>query len=306
MRTHHLRMLLKISLQRRMQFQGEPFPFIVWWICNIDLDSIFSGTGGGEFVSSMLESDSVPPPDYHLFPLGMNGMSTIYSDETDTLPAILQLDHDVTHLASRLAMLARELRQESNLRNMEPRQRDMTVRHWQGRLFEYQEALRQLWMAPPVLALLQHTLPFRSQRVYERAFTLYRACLIYSHTSMWHAQRMDTSPDFDDELAFASSEIIQVAASLISAGRTECRFLVFPLFMAGYVSLDGAQKMKAMDLIQEMEADSLGRNTMAARRALGIVYEKQNEHFMSHGHSLDVDWMNIMIEQGLTVVNFGL
>lgn len=298
-------MLLKIALQRRNTFQTEQFHFIIWWICKIDLEAIFSGIGAGEFISSMLDSESVPPPGYHLYPLGADGMSVIYQEERETLPTILQLDYEVTRLATRMAMLACEFRHDPNFRSLDARQRDLTVRHWQSRVYEYQEALRQLWVSPSVLALLQHTLPFRSQRVYEHAFTLYRAAIIYSHTSMWPAQRVDTSPGYDDELAYAASEVVSVASNLISQGNTQCRFLIFPLFMAGFASPDGAQKMMAMDLIQRMEMDSLGRNTLAARRALGIVYERQNERFMSHGHSLDVDWMDVMVEQGLTVVNFG-
>jgi hypothetical protein len=55
-----------------------------------------------------------------------------------------------------------------------------------------------------------------------------------------------------------------------------------------------------------MERCSIGRNTTVTRKALAAVYEKQDERFMNTGQSLDVDWMEVMQEQGLTVVNFGL
>jgi hypothetical protein len=86
----------------------------------------------------------------------------------------------------------------------------------------------------------------------------------------------------------------------------ELRFIVFPLFIAGYASTDGNQKMKALDLIQWSEASSIGRNTLVTRRALQIVYERQTSQFMSTGHSLGICWKDIMGEQGLQVVNFGL
>lgn len=64
--------------------------------------------------------------------------------------------------------------------------------------------------------------------------------------------------------------------------------------------------MHALDLIRTMEKSSMGRNTAVTRRALAAVYEKQNERFMNTGQSLDVDWLEVMQEQGLSVVNFGL
>ena len=70
--------------------------------------------------------------------------------------------------------------------------------------------------------------------------------------------------------------------------------------------MDGSQKMMALDLITDMEKKSIGSNTRATRHALQIVYEQQNNRFMHTGHSLDVNWGEVMMEQGLQVVNFGL
>ena len=64
--------------------------------------------------------------------------------------------------------------------------------------------------------------------------------------------------------------------------------------------------MNALDLLCTLEKNSIGRNTTAARKALSAVYESQNERFMNTGQSLDVDWMEVMAERNLMVVNFGL
>jgi len=92
--SQHLSTLLRISLLRREVFGGETFPFVVWWICNIDLDALFSGAGSGEYVGSMLNSDLIPPPSFHLYPLGLDGSSVVYADEVEVLPTILQLDYE--------------------------------------------------------------------------------------------------------------------------------------------------------------------------------------------------------------------
>ena len=306
--SQHLSQLLRISLLRREVFGGERYPFIVWWICNIDLDALFSGAGTGEYVRAMLKNDIIPPPSFHLFPLGADGSSVVYANEVDTLPTILQLDYEVTVSAIRIALLAQEFRQDFTFEKADARKRDRETRSRQERIFELQEQLRQLWVAPLVSMIGQNmeALPLRSKGLYQHAATLYRACIIYSHTSMWSTQRLDTSPDYNTEIAVAAHQILQMTSRMLAEGRADCRFLVFPVFMAGSASTDGHQRRVALDLIESMETNSIGRNTRATRKALRMVYERQNERFMNTGQSLDVGWMDVLAEQGLTVVNFGI
>ncbi|KIW98855.1 uncharacterized protein Z519_00518 [Cladophialophora bantiana CBS 173.52] len=306
--SQHLLTLLQISLLRRDESGREVFPFVVWWICHIDLDALLSGAGSGGYVESLLNNDFIPPPSFHLYPLGHDGSSVLYAEEVEVLPTILQLDYEVSILAIRMALLAREFRSDITFDDTDVLQRDQAVRIRQSRIFEIQEALRQLWITPAVVMIHQEveTLPTRPKQLYEHAATLYRACIIYSHTSMWPGQRLETSPDYDTEIAVASSQILQMASKALAEDRSYCRYLVFPVFMAGFVATDGAHRMHAVDLLREMEKSSIGRNTMTTRKALAAVYEKQNERFMNTGQSLDVDWMHVMVQEGLLVVNFGL
>ena len=303
---HHISTLLKITLLRRRMFGAERFPYIVWWVCGIDLDALLSGIGSGEFVSNMLKHDLIPPPSFHLFPLGDDGSSVVYPEERESLPTVLQLDYEVTLHAIRLGLLASEFRSDTTYEQADPRQRAMLIRMRHNRVQEIQDSLRHLWTVPAVLDLTQMQLPTRSQRLFHHAWTTYRACIIYSHTSMWPSQRLDTSPNCDAEIAAAVQQILQVSQAIIASKPNNGRFLVFPLFMAGVASQVGNQKMLAVDLIQHMETDSIGPNTRATRKALEAIYERQNECFMQNGHSLDVDWLQLMIDQNLTVVNFSL
>ncbi|EXJ79209.1 hypothetical protein A1O3_08710 [Capronia epimyces CBS 606.96] len=304
----HLSTLLRITLLRRDVFGGERFPFVVWWICNIDLDALFSGAGRGEFVGYMLNTDIIPPPSFHLHPLGLDGSSVVYGHELDSLPTILQLNYEVTLLAVRLGFLAREFRQDTTFDSADLLRKSQATRIRQTRIFEVQEALRQLWVTPGVSMVGQNApnLPPRPKLLYEHAAALYRACILYSHTSMWPGQRLETSPDYDTEIAVASNQILDLTRKALAEDRADCRYLVFPVFMAGFCSLDGAQRMVALDLIRSMERISIGRNTVMTRKALAAVYEKQNERFMNTGQSLDVDWMEVMGERDLRVVNFGV
>jgi len=178
----------------------------------------------------------------------------------------------------------------------------------QSRILELQESMRQLWVAPNIMLLGQRVdlLPRRSQQLFQHASSLYRACMIFSHTSMWPSQCLDTGPEFDAEIGQCVADILQTAEGIVQAGRLELRFMIFPLFMAGFASTDGNQKMMALDMISTMEKKSIGSNTTATRHALQVVYERQTQRFMHTGHSLDVNWSDVMVEQGLQVVNFGL
>jgi len=308
--SNHLAQLLRMTLMRRQLFGSERYPFIIWLVCHIDLHAVFSGSGSGEFINTMLENDMMPPPSFHLYPLGLDGSSVIYTDEVDTLPAILQLNYDISILAARLGQLGRELRKEAVSQSFpnESVQKRIDTKMRQRRIFELQEAFRQLWQAPTIILIEQsaNSLPARSLEIYQQASSLYRACIIYSHTSMWPAQRMDTGPESDDEIALCATTILKTAEDITEAGNLQLRFIVFPLFMAGVASSSGSDKMLALDLMTIMEKEGVGRNTTTTRHILQIVYERQTQRFMHQGHSLDVDWMDIMVEQGLQVVNFGI
>ena len=306
--SQHLSTLLRISLLRREVFGGEIFPYVIWWICNIDLDALFSGASSGEYVGAMVNNDIIPPPSFHLYPLGLDGSSVVYADEVEVLPTVLQLDYEVTVLATRLALLAHEFRHDTTFSNTDIMDREQAIRDRQSRIFEFQEALRELWVTQAVVMVNQKAdaLPTRPKQLYEHAATLYRACIIYSHTSMWPGQRLETSPDYNTEIAVASNQIFQMTRKALAEDRSDCRYLAFPVFIAGFVTTDGAQRMNALDLLRAMEKSSIGRNTTSTRKALAALYEKQNERFMNTGQSLDVDWMEVMAERNLMVVNFGL
>ena len=330
----HLSTLLQITSLRRQIYGGrERYPFLIWWLCMIDLEAIFSSAGSGEFVSAMLKSDLVPPPSYHLFPLGQDGSSIVYGHELETLPIILQLDYEVTTLAMRLGLLAHELRSQTSPQSATTGKpliiTDPRIRH--ARVYELVESLRELWATLSVNYIAQHTqlLPARSAQLFDHAQLLYRACVIYSHTSMWAGQRLETSPDYDTEISVAASQILNTAARLLkpqiphtstsvdgtTVNAIAPRFLVFPLFMAGIAATDGSQKLRAAEMLEKMEFSAVGRNTGNVRKGLERVYEEQNSRFMMTGQSLDVDWWSVLGKgeagggrngERVWIVNFGL
>ncbi|KAI9717547.1 MAG: hypothetical protein M1812_004688 [Candelaria pacifica] len=315
--SQHLSQLCRITSMRREMFSSERHPFLVWWIFIIDMYASLSGSGEGEFIDTALKRDLIPPLHEQLPPLGIEGSNNYYPEEREVFPAVLSLNRKMILLAARLGGLARGLRisvaqglpgNASLSESVE-----MTAINRRGQVNEIQWAFRRLWTEESRNCLPEdwiHTdrrLPTRVQGVFEHAYALYRACMIYSHTSMWTSQRRETSPGADEEIAQYVVEIIQLAESIINSGRMELRFIVFALFMAGFASpSDRQSQTKAVSLIGAVEQESIGRITTTTRQLLQAVYDRQGEDTRAIGHCWDVDWMEIMNERGLQVVNFGL
>ena len=123
---------------------------------------------------------------------------------------------------------------------------------------------------------------------------------------MYPAQATHLQPAASDEITTYTAEILRLGTKIVSTQRFGLLFIVFPLFMAGFASVDSADKMQASELIGALEQQSIGRNTSTIRQLLHDVYETQNMMMMSTGSQAEVDWVQIMIGRGLQVVNFGL
>ena len=94
--------------------------------------------------------------------------------------------------------------------------------------------------------------------------------------------------------------------------------MVFPLFMAGYVSPNPSEKSEILSLVQMLEDDALGGHVVAARKLLEEVYKRQEQERLSRGWDYEwhietcsegskvedrVDWIALMREMGLQAVN---
>lgn len=97
--------------------------------------------------------------------------------------------------------------------------------------------------------------------------------------------------------------------------------------MAGFVSKTPEERLEIVELIRKLEEDSVGRNVVAARQLLEIVYERQAQRRVElrrqrmqrkgvpdgwrastatqgwEDEVEDVDWVSIIAESGLQVVN---
>lgn len=245
----------------------------------------------------------LPGSDCLLYPSASEGYSVIYSDEHESLPTIMRLYADTFRLTAQLGFLATQLRADKQT---------MPYQDFVGRLKEIEEIRRsfsRLWEVNDVAFWSAHqdSLPRRSQEILQQSATLFHASQLFSYSSMWPGQRLESEFSPDGEIDHHASEILAIAERTTHTRRADRHFLVFPLFLAGATAQASGLKMMAMELMTGMEdeEDGMGRNAATTRAILQTVYERQLERLMRVGHTLDVDWADLMVKEGLQMVNFG-
>ena len=122
---------------------------------------------------------------------------------------------------------------------------------------------------------------------------------------MYSTQRLLSPSSLTHEVSQCAGEILRLAREIVSSNHMERKFIVFPLFMSGFVSKIPDVRAEVLELIRKMEEDSVGRNVVAARQLLEILYERQERRReeLKDGGREDVDWVGMIRELGLQVVN---
>ncbi|KAL9046382.1 MAG: hypothetical protein Q9214_000768 [Letrouitia sp. 1 TL-2023] len=323
--SQHISQLLRIFVLRREMFDTEPYSFLLWWVCNIDTHALLCGTGDGELVEEILR--------YNMFPIAdniiqLNGTEACYdpsTEEASAMPAVLEFHRKIEMLTARLGLLARDLRKEySSHARGEMKMSRSTISDHQRSIRDLQCLLRRTWteQMPPyvVLGLGNQTLPTRARGIFDNSYVLYRASIIYSYTSMYPTQRLSASPFLDgdplfdhrygtispfppnnEEVSNSAREILSLTREMIRSGYHELRFAVFPLFMAGFVS-QAAERLQTLELMRNLESESIGKNTKATWELLEAVYRRQDETSEWRDLGLDVGWLDVLSERGLQLI----
>ncbi|KAI4129969.1 MAG: hypothetical protein LQ338_001975 [Usnochroma carphineum] len=337
--SQHINQLLRIFVLRSEMYETEPYSFLLWWVCNIDTHALICGTSNGELVEAMLQYNMFPTADNIV---QLNGTAECYdplTEEAHAMPVVLEFNRRIEILTCRLGLLRRNLQREAESyarQGLKMSESDLLER--QRRVTDIQQALRRTWndQMPPYIAMgiRNNNLPIRARGIFDNSYVLYRACVIYSHTSMYPNQRAvttTTSPASSSppnqhlipphltpqqynpsapphpanhynpaatEISRAAHEILHLARSIIASGHHELRFVVFPLFMAGYV-LPVRERGMALGLMEGMEVESIGRNTRATRELLEEVYMRGDAGTQG---AMGVDWIGVLGERGLQLI----
>lgn len=111
---------------------------------------------------------------------------------------------------------------------------------------------------------------------------------------------------FAADTAARVSHILTLASSILAKGELDRREVVFPVFMAGFATIDPDAKIRAIDLLKSFEGHGIGQNTSVVRRLLVGVCEEQSRRVEMGRRMEEVEWLRFGRERGLSVVNCGL
>ena len=138
----HLNHLQQIATLRHERLGREPYAYILWSICELDMYACLLGSGTCEFVRTMLHHNMLPPLDQQI-PRPANALSGSYlANEGPVFPAILGLNQAILIQTAKLAQLAQSFRNEAASKiSVSPG----TYARWQANVSQLQVELSSLW-----------------------------------------------------------------------------------------------------------------------------------------------------------------
>lgn len=307
----HLQHLIRLTQNRVARFGKEPHAFVMHSICAFDTYACLMGNGNCDYFRTVLAQQIVPPLGAALTSAPQYGHAA-WPNEAHTYPPIMNLMRGIMIHTSKLAQAAQQFRHEAAERTTVSPGR---CARWQAQVFQLQTELSNFWAQayPDFLEndspVAGRSLDVRMKYVFEHAFLLYQAAIIYSRTSMFPGQGLIPTAN---QAAFAAdtgsrvSHIFTLAMSILANGELDRREVVFPIFMAGVATNNPNAKAKAIDLLKSYEGHGIGQNTNVVRRLLVAVCEEQNRRVAAGRRMEEVEWLRFGKERGMSVVNCGL
>ncbi|KAN0122549.1 Fungal specific transcription factor domain containing protein [Hyaloscypha variabilis] len=309
---HHSDQLLRIVTLRRQSQITEGYDFIVWMICRIDVYALLCANGKGRFIEGLLKQNMLPSPERCLPPTSESHLEGFPPEEQPYFPALIGLNQEVLLLALQVGQLARDLRVEAKQKLSEDAaqivsdstglmSRRTRIEALHNLVHSCQDSWRTHFPSYWTWSNDYESLPERVFASVANSYMLFRACLIYAHTSMFPHQMADSSPEIDLQVATCAREIIQVARLVLFKPRVELRFAIFPLFMAGFSTTDLREKEEVLDIMRKIENHGYGGSMESVIKLLEIVFEHQAMAILRTGTANSVEWVEEMEIRGLMI-----
>ncbi|KAL4896413.1 putative Zn(II)2Cys6 transcription factor [Aspergillus ambiguus] len=298
--SHHAARLMQIYLARQTTLGGERYPFIIWWVCNIDLYALLSGVGTGEFVRPLLDHQLYPGLDFLLYP--MEPGHSNYATDQDNLSTLLRLYHDMFTLLARMGLFAASAR---DFRQTYP---DSPLDHQLNAAEGLREEFRQLWGSSEMCFLweIRETLPELSQYILQQVTLLFHTALLFSYTSLWPRQRLEVGNGSEEEIHHHATMILQLADTMVSRdGECGRQLVAFPMFLAGAVAASSGLKIRAWQLLSSLEEEEMGYNASTTNYLLQLVYERQMQHSRDGSEAFWIDWMELVTGRERPTAHYG-
>lgn len=141
--TIHLSNLQQSALLRHQLHPSEPYGYLLWRICELDMYACLLGSGNCDFLSKLLRCEMLPPLEQQI-PLAIPSLPVPYlANEANTFPDILALNRAIVIQTANLARLAHEFRQEASMADVAP---PNIMARWQASVSQVQHDLITYWM----------------------------------------------------------------------------------------------------------------------------------------------------------------
>ncbi|PLB46978.1 hypothetical protein P170DRAFT_466345 [Aspergillus steynii IBT 23096] len=296
--------LLHIVHSRQSTYGIERYPFILWWVCYIDVYNLLGGTGTGEFAKAVIEGHLLPTAESFFCPVSPETSCLLYPEERDNLFMISRLHHDTLMLAVRSGLFAADMRKH---------QVSYPDAHMDARqgAEELRNQLRGLWFSPEMRFLMdnRHLLQERLQYLLQQTLILFHTSFLFSFTGLWPERLSAETPavkNAEEEIQHHAAMVLELAEDLGHAARENHRHIViFPVFLAGTAVTSSRLKIRAWELLSGLEEEELGYHASSTCHQLQLEYERQMRQTRSGPEEASsVDWIELLAGRGSTEVHY--
>ncbi|KAK5132563.1 hypothetical protein LTR08_008880 [Meristemomyces frigidus] len=312
--AQHLNHLRQIAVQRHDRLATEPYGYIMWSICELDMYACLLGNGSCEFFRTIVQLSMLPPLEHQLPRVGFAAAGPFSPDEMRIMPTLLHLNQGVLIHTAKLAQVAQQYRAEHAARRASAS--PGTYARWQAKVSQAQSELVGFWnrswpeFLGPEAPQAGYSLPHRARYTVEHAMYIYQAAVLYVRTTMFPGQRLipiANQADIHIDTERRCQFILTMASADLERGLMERRHIVFPLLMAGFATTQPDAKIQAINIMTAFQREgSIGQNTHRTRQLLVAVCEEQGAVVSAGGRMEQVEWLALAKERGLSVVNCGL
>ena len=138
----HLNHLRSIAAARYDRLGREPYGYILWSICELDMYATLLGSGDCQFIQTILQHNMLPTLDQQIPHVAASLSGPYLASEASLFPSILRLNQGVVIQSGKLAQTAQSFRREAANRGaVTPGQ----CARWQAGVSQLQSELSSFW-----------------------------------------------------------------------------------------------------------------------------------------------------------------
>ena len=172
-----IRPLLTIINMRHDKLQTEPYPFVIWWICLVDIGALLSSSGSGTFTKELLRQNLIPPSNEIPRVIEWFGYEALSLHEQETFFTVMELHYSLSLLSARIGLLGQHVKASIGKSNSRSRSKveEENLSRWSQDAADLRQEVHEAWQRPFSGTLahtaMDKTLPWRVHAVFEQVST---------------------------------------------------------------------------------------------------------------------------------------